>query len=304
MIDKALLEKIKKLKKERNAVILAHNYQIPEVQDMADFLGDSLGLSIKASKTKADIIVFCGVKFMAETAKIISPGKKVLIPEKDAGCPMADMITAEALIELKKKHPEAKVLSYVNTPAEVKAESDLLCTSANAVELVKKAFTPGDEIIFVPDKYLADYVSRETGRKFISWNGYCTAHVSILPEHVKEEKRLHPEAKVLVHPECTRPVIDLADEALSTEGMMKFAKKTSAKEMIIGTEPGIVYRLKKENPGKEFYAANASSVCRNMKKTTLNKVIRSLEIMQYEIILSDDIIRRAKKSIEGMLKFR
>jgi len=304
MIDKAIFEKIKRLKRKNNAVILAHNYQIPEVQDVADFLGDSLGLSMQAAKTKADVIIFCGVSFMAETAKIISPDKKVVAPEKDAGCPMADMVTAESLKELKKKHPFAKVLAYVNTPAEVKAESDLCCTSANAVELVKKAFKPEDEVIFVPDRYLADYVSRETGKKFISWNGYCTAHISILSEHIKKEKHLHPKAKVLVHPECTRPVIDIADEALSTEGMMKFAKNTNIKEMIIGTEPGIIYRLKKENPGKEFYAANPDAICQNMKKTTLDKVLRSLETLRYEVTLPGDIIKRAQRCIEGMVAYK
>ena len=304
MTSGAIFEKIKKLKKEKNAVILVHNYQLPEVQDVADFLGDSLGLSIAAAKTNADVIVFCGVRFMAETAKIISPDKKVIVPEKDAGCPMADMITAEGLKELKQKHPNAKVLAYVNTPAEVKAESDMACTSANAVELVKKAFKPEDEVIFVPDKHLGDYASRKTGKNFIFWNGYCAVHVSILPEHVKAAKKMHPGAIVLVHPECTKSVIDLADEALSTEGMLKFAKKTNVKEMIIGTEPGIIYRLKKENPGKEFYAANPDAICQNMKKTTLDKVIRSLETMQDEVTLSDDIMRRARKSIEEMLKLR
>ena len=304
MIDRVSLERIKKLKKEKNAIILVHNYQAPEVQDAADFLGDSLGLSIEAAKTKARVIVFCGVSFMAETAKIISPDKKVIIPEKDAGCPMADMITADRLKRIKKEHPKAKVLCYVNTPAEVKAESDLCCTSANAVKMVEKAFNPQDEVIFVPDKYLARYVSEVTGRKFIPWEGYCTVHVSILPEHVKEKKKLHPEAVVVSHPECTAPVLELTDEILSTQGMMKFAKKTSAKEIIVCTEPGIIYRLERENPDKKFYAARESAICQNMKKTTLDKIIRSLETMQHEITLPRDIMKRARKSIEEMLKFR
>lgn len=295
-------KKIERLKKERNAVILVHNYQRPEIQDIADFLGDSLGLSIQASKTDADVIVFCGVRFMAETAKVLSPEKTVLMPDRDAGCPMADMITAGELLELKRKHPKAKVLCYVNTPAEVKAECDLCCTSANAVNVVKKALGNEDEIIFVPDKYLTDYVWRKTGKRFILWNGYCPTHVKIRPEDIKKQRELHPDAVVVVHPECIPPVIDMADWVASTEGMVKFAKKTDAKEIIVGTEKGIIYRMKKENPLKEFFPATEEAICPNMKLTTLDKVMWTLEEMKYEILLSDDIIKKARNSIQKMVE--
>jgi len=299
-----LVEKIKKLKAEKNAVILAHNYQLPEVQDIADFTGDSLGLSIEASKTKADVIVFCGVYFMAETAKILSPQKTVLIPDKYAGCPMADMINAQQLRELKEKNPLAKVLCYVNTTAEVKAECDLCCTSANAVKMVREVLKDAKEIIFIPDKYLANYVSTQTGRDFITWQGYCPTHTVILPEDILREKELHPDAEVLVHPECTPQVISLADKTLSTEGMCKYVRGSKAKEIIIGTEKGIIHRLKKENPSKIFYPISAQAICPNMKKITLEKVLWSLEDMEYKIELPDDIIARARQSIQRMLDYR
>ncbi len=247
-----LAEKIAKLKRERNAVILVHNYQIPEVQDIADFIGDSLGLSMQAAKTDADVIVFCGVYFMAETAKILSPDKTVLIPDKSAGCPMADMINAGQLRALKSEHPGAKVLCYVNTTAEVKAECDLCCTSANAAKMAGEVMRDEKEIIFVPDKYLAAFVTRRTGREFITWRGFCPTHAALLPEHLLEQKRLHPEALTIVHPECPPAVIDVADQALSTEGMCRFVQESKTKEFIIGTEIGILHRLRKENPGKIF----------------------------------------------------
>lgn len=296
-----IIEKIKKLKKERNAVILVHNYQLPEVQDIADFIGDSLGLSRKASETDASVIVFCGVYFMAETAKILSPQKTVLIPDKTAGCPMADMITAESLRKLKKEHPKAKVLCYVNTPASVKAESDVCCTSANAIMMVQEALKDEEEIIFVPDKYLAGYVSSVTKRDFIAWHGYCPSHVMILPEDILKQKELHPNALVLVHPECTPGVIQSADKALSTEGMCRYLKETEAKEFIIGTEPGIIYRLKKENPKKLFYSATELAICPNMKLTTLEKVLWALEKMQYEVKIDPEIISKAQRSILQMV---
>src|SRR3989338_8668569 len=242
-----LIEKINKLKEERKAVILAHNYQIPEVQDIADFVGDSWNLSKAASKPDAKVIVFCGVHFMAETAAILCPDKKVIIPDINAGCPMANMITAEDLRALKKKHPGAVVLGYVNTSAEVKAELDICCTSANVVKIVE-SLKDAKEIIFVPDKYMADYVSKKTNRKFIAWNGYCPTHVKILPQDIIKVKRLHPEAEVLVHPECVPSVIKLADQVLSTEGMCKYALGSKAQEMIIATEVGLISKLQKENP--------------------------------------------------------
>ena len=294
-------DKISKLKRERKAVIIAHNYQIPEIQDIADYRGDSLGLSIEAAKTSADVIVFCGVYFMAETAKILSPQKTVLIPDKNAGCPMAGMITAEELRRLKQKHPKAKVLCYVNTSAEVKAEADYCCTSANAVKIVKGALKDAEEITFVPDKYLAHYTSTQTGVNFITWQGYCPSHVKILPSSIIEQKELHPEAKVIVHPECPPEVISLADEVLSTEGMLRYAKNTQAKEIIVGTEKGMVYRLKKDNPSKDFYPASDLAVCPNMKLTTLEKVLWALEDMQYEVTVPQDIMAKAQKSISRMI---
>jgi len=296
-----LEEKIAKLKKERHAVILVHNYQLPEVQDVADYRGDSLELSRIAAQTDAEIIVFCGVHFMAETASILCPHKKVLMPDIHAGCPMANMITAEELKKLKEKHPQAAVVGYVNTSAEVKAELDVCCTSTNAVAVVN-ALRHAKEIIFVPDKYLADFVSRQTGRKLISWRGFCPTHVKILPEDIKREKKFHPQAKVIVHPECLPEVVALADAALSTSQMAKFAKETDAQEFIIGTEVGILYRLKKDNPKKEFYPASEAAVCPNMKRTTQEKVLWALEELRQEVRVSDSIRRRAKKAIDRMLE--
>lgn len=297
----SLKERIKELKKEKEAVILAHNYQLPEVQDIADFVGDSLGLSIEASQTKAKVIVFCGVYFMAETAKIFSPEKTVLIPDKDAGCPMADMISSFQLRELKQKYPRAKVLCYVNTSAEVKAESDFCCTSANAVKMVEKALKDEEEIIFVPDKYLASYVSSRTKKKFIWWEGYCPSHIKIFREEILEKKSLYPEAEVLVHPECRPEVIELADRVFSTEGMCRYIRSAPKQEFIIGTEPGIIHRLKKENPNKMFYPASSQAICSNMKLINLEKILWSLEETAYKVELPLDVITRARKSIERMI---
>jgi quinolinate synthase len=295
------IEKIKKLKKERNAVILAHNYELPEIQDIADFLGDSLGLSIQASKTKADVIVFCGVYFMAETAKIVSPDKTVIIPEKQAGCPMADMISAEQLKKTKELYPKASVLCYVNTPAEVKAESDLCCTSANAIDVANYYLKDVPEVLFVPDKYLANYVSVKTQRPFISWGGYCPCHERITARDIIIWKEMHPHALTVVHPECTPEVIALADSVQSTEGMVSFIKRSKAKEFIIGTEIGIIHRLKKENPVKKFYPSSDLSICEDMKKITLDKIVWSLETMGHEITLPEEIIKKARHSIDKML---
>jgi len=294
-------KKIRDLKKKRNAVILAHNYQLPEVQDIADFHGDSLELSRKAAKTDADVIVFCGVYFMAETASIISPDKKIIMPDIAAGCPMANMINAADVRQLKEKHPGAVVVGYVNTPAEVKAELDVCCTSTNAVAVVN-AFKDRKEVIFVPDKYLVDYVSQHTGRKLITWKGFCPTHVRILPEDIKREKKFHPRAKVMAHPECLPPVLALADEVLSTSQMCKFAKETNVKEMIVATEVGLIYRLKKDNPGKEFYPASEAAVCPNMKRTTQEKVLWALEELKEEVRVTDDIRRRARHAIDRMLE--
>ncbi len=296
-----LAEKIMRLKKERNAIILAHNYQIPEVQDIADYVGDSLGLSIQASRSTAEVIVFCGVYFMAETAKILSPEKIVLIPDGKAGCPMADMITAEELRILKADYPRAKVLCYVNTTAEVKAECDVCCTSGNAERIVREAFNKDDEIIFAPDQYLAQYISKKVGRGFILWKGYCPTHLRILAEDVERERRLHPDAEVIVHPECRTDVTDIADKILSTEGMYRYVTDTGVKGFIIGTETGILHRLRKANPDKMFYPLCEKAVCPNMKLTTLEKVFWALEDMKDEVIVPEEIIAKARKSLEIML---
>ncbi|MDD5006272.1 MAG: quinolinate synthase NadA [Candidatus Omnitrophica bacterium] len=296
-----LIDKINKLKKDRHAIILVHNYQLPEVQDIADHLGDSLELSRIAAKSDAEVIIFCGVHFMAETASILCPDKKVIMPDIKSGCPMANMITAEDLRELKSRHPKAAVVGYVNTSADVKAELDICCTSTNAVEVVNK-LKSSEEIIFVPDKYLADFVSKKTGRVLISWDGYCPTHVKILPEDIIKSVRKHPHAKVIVHPECTPEVISLADEALSTGKMCKYAKESPAKEFIIGTETGIIYRLGKDNPDKKFYPATELAVCPNMKRTTQEKVQWALEELREEVRVPDEIRRRAKKAIDRMLE--
>lgn len=297
----SLVDKILKLKEKRNAIILAHNYQIGEVQDIADHIGDSLELSRKASSTDAEVIIFCGVHFMAETASILCPDKKVLMPDIGAGCPMANMVTAEGVRLLKVKHPKAMVMAYVNTSAEVKAETDICCTSTNAVKIIE-SLKDAPEIIFIPDKYLADYTSKKTGRKLIAWDGYCPVHVNILPEAILQQKKVHPEAKVMIHPECTPEVIALADEVYSTSGMCKYAKESKTSEIIVGTEVGLIYRLSKENPGKNFYPASELAVCKNMKLNSLEKILWSLEDMKYEVKVPDEIRSRAKKAVDRMIE--
>jgi quinolinate synthase len=296
-----IFEKIAKLKKERKAVILAHNYQPPEVQDCADFVGDSLELSVKAADTGADVIVFCGVHFMAETAKILSPEKTVLLPDKNAGCPMADMITADQLCALKEKHPGAKVVCYVNTSAAVKAECDLCCTSANAVQMAGEVLKDAEEIIFVPDQYLAAFTSGKTGRGMVVWPGYCPIHAAIMPEHIRQARLLHPQAVVMVHPECRPEVTALADATLSTGGMGRYARETAAREIIVGTDTGIIHRLKKENPDKVFLPLADSFACPDMKRTTLAKVLFSLETMTHAVEVPAATAARARKGIERML---
>jgi quinolinate synthase len=298
----AITDKIKKLKKEKNGVILAHNYQLPEIQDIADFVGDSLGLSIEAAKTNAGIIVFCGVHFMAETAKILSPQKTVLLPEKSAGCPMAGMIDPEGLKSLQSEHPNAVTMCYVNSSAAVKALCDYCCTSANALKMAQKILTKNNEIIFVPDKYLAQYVSTMANCNFITWEGYCPIHAEILPEHIMHAKSLHPKAKIIVHPECKPIITDFADIVASTEEMIKYIKASKENEFIIGTEIGIIHRLKKENPDKIFYPASDSAICGDMKKINLKKVLWSLENLSHEITLPENIMDKARLSIERMLQ--
>jgi len=295
-----LVEDILRLREQRQAVILAHNYQIGEVQDIADLVGDSLELSQKAARTNARVIVFCGVHFMAETASILSPEKTVLLPAINAGCPMADMITADELRKKKREHPGVPVVCYVNSSAEVKAESDICCTSANALKVVESI--PADEVIFVPDQYLGHYVSTKTRKKMLLWPGYCPTHVKILVEDIIKLKKQFPNAKVVVHPECTAEVIDLADEALSTSGILKFAQKTEAKEIIVGTEVGIIHRLKKENPEKTFIPASKKAVCPNMKRINLEKVLWSLQDMSSEVRVPEEIRSRAKRAVDRMLE--
>jgi len=298
--DAELAEKISALKKRRNAVILAHNYQLGEVQDIADFVGDSLDLSQRAAETNADVIVFCGVHFMAETASILCPDKVVLLPDRNAGCPMADMITAESLRAKKKEHPQAVVVCYINSSAEVKAESDICCTSANAVRVVESL--DAREILFVPDQYLGHYVSTKTDKKMTLWPGFCPTHARIKPERIKELKKEYPQAKVVVHPECTPEVIALADEVLSTSGMCRYAQRDEVREMVVGTEMGIIHRLKKENPGKRFIPISEQAICPNMKLITLEKVLWSLEDMGPEVKVPEGIRLKAKAVVDKMLK--
>jgi len=300
-LDQRLLEEIRELKQKRKAVILAHNYQPAEVQDLADFCGDSLGLSIQASKTDAEVIVFCGVRFMAETAKTLSPAKLVLLPDRRATCPMAEMITAEQLRGLKRKYPDALVVCYVNSTADVKAESDYCCTSATAVAVVQ-SLPKEREIIFVPDQHLGQFVEKQTGRDLILWPGYCPTHIFIAEEDVRKAKEQYPDAVVLAHPECSEPVKDLADAILSTGQMLKFVKGSPAQRFIVATEVGMLHPLKKARPDAEYIPAGLRGVCPNMKKITLEKVLASLASLQYPIDVPEQIRLRAEKSLRRMIE--
>jgi quinolinate synthase len=307
-----ITEEIQRLKKKRNAVILAHNYQVDEVQEVSDFTGDSLGLSQVAASTEADVIVFCGVHFMAETASIICPEKRVLIPDLEAGCSLASTINAEELRNWKKEHPDAVVVSYVNTTAEVKAESDYCCTSTNAVKVVSSI--PEDkEILFLPDMFLGAYVSKVTGRKLHIWPGECHVHAGIKPEHISKIRELHPDAEMLIHPECgcvTSCMYYTADGSienrnthiLSTEGMIRHVKRSKAMEFIVATEIGILHRMKKETPERAFYPANEGAICKYMKMITLDKVLSSLKDDIYEVRVPEEVAFKARKAIERMLK--
>jgi len=299
-LDRELVDKIRKLKDKRSAVILAHNYELGEVQDIADFVGDSLELSQKAAKTDAEVIVFCGVHFMAETASILCPDKVVLLPDMNAGCPMANMITAAQLIARKKELPGYAVVCYVNSSAEVKAESDVCCTSANAVKVVNSI--EARDILFVPDQYLGHYVSTKANKNMAFWPGYCPTHARIRAEDILRAKSEHPRAKVVVHPECRPEVIALADEVLSTGGIIRFARSTPAREIAIGTEIGIIYRLRKENPDKTFIAVSEQAICPRMKLITLEKILWSLEEMKPEVKVPEKIRIRAKKAVDRMLE--
>ncbi|MBM4083787.1 MAG: quinolinate synthase NadA, partial [Planctomycetes bacterium] len=287
-----LRERLSKLKRQRNAIILVHNYQRPEVQDVADFVGDSLGLSQQAAKTKADVILFCGVHFMAETAAILCPDKTVLMPDENAGCPMANMVTVRELRETKKQNPSAVVVCYVNTTAAVKAESDICCTSANAAKVVASV-PPDKPVLFIPDKSLGQYCARKVKRDFIFWEGYCPTHHRILAEDILRRKAEAPNAQVVVHPECTSDVIDLADHVASTTGILNYCRQSPHNEFIIGTEMGILHRLAKESPRKHFIHAAKLADCPNMKLNTLEKMVWSLEDMTYRVTVPPGIAFKA-----------
>ncbi|MBO5775321.1 MAG: quinolinate synthase NadA [Kiritimatiellae bacterium] len=291
---------IERLKLERKAVILAHNYCPAEVQEVADFTGDSLELARRATQVEADVIVFCGVLFMAETAKILNPSRKVIIPDVTAGCPMADMINAQQLRELKAANPGAKAVCYVNSTAEVKAECDICVTSGNA-EKVMSTFSPDERIIFVPDRNLGGHISARLAREYILWPGFCPTHEAIKAESVKAARAAHPGAPVLVHPECPLAVREAADAALSTGGMCAYARESAAQEMIIATENGILYRLQKENPGKKFHTLAEPILCPDMKKNTLTSLYEALRDMRYEVEVPEEISKKAARAIEAML---
>jgi quinolinate synthase len=319
-----LREQIFSLKKELNAIILAHNYQRPEVQDIADITGDSLELSRAAAKTDYGVIVFCGVHFMAESASILSPDKTVLLPEKSAGCPMADMVTVKGprktrrelftdifgitfefadeftLLDMKKKYPGAPVVAYVNTSAAVKAESDICCTSSNVVKVVESL--KEDTVICIPDRNLSAYAAKRTKKKIISWDGFCNVHHAHLDvDDVKRSKAEHPDAVLVVHPECPPQVQDMADQIASTSGMLRFCRESIHKEFIIGTEQGLLHRLRKENTDKKFYLVSNEMVCPNMKRTTLTSVLHAMEKMQYVIKVPEEIRVPAKRALDRML---
>ncbi|TAN40475.1 MAG: quinolinate synthase [Nitrospirae bacterium] len=320
---KALQEEILRLKEEKHALILAHNYQRDEVQDIADFVGDSLELSRTASSIDCKMIVFCGVKFMAESASILSPDKTVLLPELEANCPMADMIRVDSprpvrtsfpgfsnppayvypaeftLRDIKQKYPGVPVVAYVNTTAEVKAESDICCTSANVVKVIESL--PGDVVICIPDKNLSMWAARSTKKKVIAWDGYCNVHERVTPEDVVTAKAAHPSALVVAHPECRLDVLELADHVTSTSGMLRYAASSSAQEFIIGTEIGLLHRLRKENPGKLFYPLRKDMICPNMKKTTLQSVLRAFRENTHVIKVPEEIRVPAKRALDRML---
>ena len=294
-----IIEEIERLKKEKNAVILAHNYQIPEIQDIADFTGDSLELARKATHVDADIIIFCGVKFMAETAAILNPDKKVLLPVPDAGCPMADSFTVEDLIKVKKRYPDAKVISYVNTNADVKALSDCCCTSSNAVKIVEHY--KDYPVIFCPDKNLGSYVQRILDKELILVEDSCYVHDRNLLKKLKELKEEHPNAIVMVHPEMPPSIQKEADAVLSTGQMLKFAKKTMNKKFIVGTEEGILHPLRKQNPDKEFILLSPELLCKDMKKISLEHILFALQKGVFEVTVPSDVAEKAKLAIENML---
>lgn len=321
-----LQEQILELKKQKRAIILSHNYQRDEVQDIADFVGDSLELSRTAATRECEMIVFCGVHFMAESASILSPDKTVLLPEIDALCPMADMINVASprpvrtrfpgfdnppayvypaefsLRDIKKQYPGVPVVAYVNTTAEVKAESDICCTSANVVKVIESL--PGDEVICIPDKNLSMWAARNTKKKVIAWDGYCNVHERVTPGDVKKARSEHPGALVMAHPECRIEVLEMADHVTSTSGMLRYAKASDAKEFVVGTEIGLMYRLQNENPEKKFYALRKDMICPNMKKTTLKSILRAFRENTYVVKVPEEIRIPAKRALDRMLEVK
>lgn len=301
MNKKELVEKISELKQQQNAVIVAHNYQNDDVQEIADVVGDSFALSRYCASSPYDVIVFCGVHFMAESAKLLSPEKTVLLPEIDAGCPMADMVTEEALREEKKKYPNAAVVCYINSTAEVKAECDLCCTSSNALKVIKSI--EQEEIIFVPDCNLGSFIAKMVPEKrLILWKGFCATHHRIKVEEVKKVRELHPDAVLLVHPECRPEVVELADFAGSTKQIIDYAAESNETKFIIGTEMGVLYKLKKDNPEKQFFLLSPGLVCPNMKKTSLQSIYEALRDRKHNIILDEKIREKARIPLDRMLK--
>jgi len=298
--NKMLRERLLQLKKERNAIILAHYYQRDEIQEVADFRGDSFLLAQKAATTDADVIVFCGVHFMGESAKILAPDKIVLVPDERAGCPMADMVNPAGLRAMKAKYPNAKVVTYINSSAEVKAETDICCTSANAVKVVNSV--DSDEVIWCPDKNLGHYVAQHTDKKMIIWEGYCNTHDMLTIKDVAEMRAKYPNAQFVVHPECRPDVVEMADFVGSTTAILKYCRESDHQEFIIGTEDGTGYQLRKDSPHKTFHFASRFLVCPNMKVNNLKKVVRALETMQPQIYVPEDVAERARLSLERMLK--
>lgn len=296
-----LVRSIKALKEERRALILAHNYQIGEVQDVADYVGDSLELARYAATTDAETIVFCGVHFMAETAKILNPSRRVIVPDLKAGCPMSDMITPEEVDRLRSLNPGAVVVTYVNSPAAVKAKSDICCTSANAVKIVR-SIPPERPVIFIPDQFLGDYVQRATGRNLILFEGFCPTHMRIMASDIDTARKEHPKALVIAHPECQPEVAMKSDVVASTSRMAKAVRESAAQTVVVGTELGMIYRLQKENPEKEFIPACSTCDCANMKVNSLEKILWSLEDLSPEILLPGEIIEKARKALDRMLE--
>lgn len=297
--NRELRERLEQLKKERNAIILAHYYQRDEIQEVADFRGDSFLLAQKAAQTDADVIVFCGVHFMGESAKILAPNKRVIIPDERAGCPMADMVNVDGLRALKREHPNAKVVSYINTTAEVKSETDICCTSANAVKVVESV--DADEVIWVPDKNLGNHVSKFTSKKMIIWEGYCNTHDMLTVKDVEEMKQKYPNAQFVVHPECRPEVVAMGDFVGSTTAIIKYCRESDCQEFIVGTEDGTGYQLRMDSPNKQFHFATKYLVCPNMKVNNLKKVVRALETMQPEIYVDPEVAEKARLSLERML---